>query len=127
MKKPKKNAVEWTVFAASLAVIAVTVVLLLRGSFHSAQLPPDLHITAGTPVRSSGGYAIPITVSNRGDDTAEQARIEVALMTDAREAEKAELTIAFVPGRSRREGWVIFQRDPGCCTLSLRTVSFELP
>ena len=126
MNKPKKNAVEWTVFAVSLVVIAVTVALLFRGSLEP-RLPPDLQLTAGTPVASSGGYAIPIAVSNRGDDTAEQARIEVALMSGAREVETSELTIAFVPGRSRREGWVIFRHDPRCCQLRLRTVSFELP
>ena len=125
--KPKKNAVEWTVFAASVAVIAATVALLVGGSFDSRRMPPDLHLEAGTPVRSSGGYAIPITVSNRGDDTAEQALIEVALMKESREVETSELTIAFVPGRSRREGWVIFRTDPRCCALRLRTVSFELP
>lgn len=124
---PKKNALEWTVFGASLLIIGATITLLLTGGSGSGNPGPDLRVAAGTPAASSSGFAVPVTVENQGDATAEQVRVEVSLLSGGEERETGELTIAFVPRRSRREGWVVFQRDPACCTISARAVSFEKP
>jgi uncharacterized protein (TIGR02588 family) len=125
--KIRKNPIEWTVFAASLLVIAAMLALLTREAVLSKDLPPDVRVTLGTPSPSSGGFSVPVTVANDGDQTAEQARVEVSLWAGEQEVETSELTIAFVPGHSRREGWVVFRRDPSCCALRARTVSFEAP
>jgi uncharacterized protein (TIGR02588 family) len=125
--KPKKNALEWTVFAASLVVIGVTLALLLTGGTGPRDAPADLRATTGAPVRSSNGFAVPVTIANEGPSTAEEAHVEVALTSGGKELEKAELTIAFVPRGSQREGWVVFHTDPRCCTVSARVVSFEKP
>lgn len=125
--KPKKNALEWTVFALSLIAIGAVVTLLFIGGGDTAAVRPDLVVQTGSAVRGPNGHAIPVTVRNIGNATAEQARIEIALLSGSEAMEKAELTIAFVPRRSKREGWVVFERDPRCCTISARAVSFEKP
>lgn len=125
--REKKNALEWTVFGLSLIVIAAAVALLAMDALSPHDVHPDLRVTTGAPVRSSGGYAVPVTVSNHGDATAEQARIEIALVSGGEEVEAAELTIAFVPRKSERKGWVVFRRNPSCCTVEARAVAYERP
>lgn len=123
----KKNAIEWTVFAASVLVIAGVIVLLVRDATSSREAPPDLVVTVGRATQSSAGFVVPVEIANAGDTTAEEARVEVRLVADGAEVEKGELTIAFVPGKSRRKGWVVFGRDPQCCKVEARAVSYEEP
>ncbi|MGZ8711160.1 MAG: hypothetical protein ACXW28_13145 [Thermoanaerobaculia bacterium] len=126
--KTRKNALEWTVFGVSAVIIAMTVALLAGSAVRSKERgAPDLRIETGAPIRSSDGHTVPVVVSNRGDVTAEQARVEIALVADGEEVEKAELTIAFVPQKSRRAGAVVFRRDPRCCVITARTVAYEEP
>lgn len=125
--KPTKNAVEWSVFGFSVIVIGIAVALLVDDALSSAGKRPDLHVETGAPVRSSDGYMVPVVVSNRGDETAEQARIKIALTLDGEAVESAELTIAFVPRKSERQGSVVFRRDPRCCVVAASTVAYEKP
>lgn len=125
--KPKKNALEWIVFAASVGAIAAVLVLLFAGRVNPAAPRPDLIVETAAPLPGQTGHLIPVTVRNRGGATAEQARIQVALVSGSAELETAELTMAFVPRHSKREGWVLFRRDPHCCTVAARAVSYETP
>lgn len=125
--KMKKNAVEWSVFGASAIVIVALVGVLIHGVLTSTNTPPELRVTAGRTIATQGGFTVPVAVSNDGDTTAEQAKIEVRLLAGSDEVEKAELTFAFVPGKSKRNGWVVFSRDPQCCSIEARPVSFEAP
>jgi uncharacterized protein (TIGR02588 family) len=74
----------------------------------------------------AGGHQIPIRVRNEGQSV-EEARIEVSLIQGDTVVERAELMIAFVPEKSEREGWVVFERDPRCCKVVARAASFEKP
>lgn len=125
--KAKKNAIEWTVFAISIAIIAVTAWLLLDDAVSMGEKKANLRVATGKPVQSADGYAVPVVVTNDGDATAEQARIEMVLMANGKAVETSELTVAFVPRKSRREGVVVFRHDPACCELVTRTVAYEKP
>ena len=125
--KPKKNVLEWSVFAASgLLVAAVFVVLVLSG-IKGGQTPPSIHIATGRPERVGDQYRLPVTVSNSGDMTAADVKIEVELTAEGSRAEVSELTIPFVPKRSSRHAWVVFGRDPACCTIDARATAFNVP
>ena len=124
--KAQKNTLEWAVFAISLALILAVVAILLRSGATTGQAPPALSVTAGSPSPAPGGHQIPVLVRNEGQSV-EEARIEVSLMQGDAVVERAELMIEFVPEKSEREGWVVFQRDPRCCTVTARAVAFEKP
>lgn len=124
----QKNALEWTVFGVSIAVIATIVALLVHGAASSRDdKRPDLRVTTRAATTHSGGYLVPVVVTNDGDGTAEQARIRIALVSGKAEVETAELVIAFVPRKSRREASVVFHRDPACCEIVARTIAYEKP
>lgn len=127
MKKPDKNAVEWSVFALSAIIIALMTGYLAIAAIRGKKIPPDLHITAGAPEATHGGHRIEVNVANKGDVSAEQVRIEVALRRGDEEVELAELDIIYVPRKSERKGWVTFRNDPRCCALTTRAVSYDAP
>jgi uncharacterized protein (TIGR02588 family) len=127
MKRPNKNAVEWSVFVASVVVVAAAVGYLGYTAVREKKTPPDLHITAFDPQATHSGHRVEVEVRNTGDQTAEQVRVEVALHRDEKEIERAELDIVFVPRKSSRRGWVTFRNDPRGCTVTTRAMSYETP
>ena len=124
--KARKNALEWTVFAISLALILAVVAVLLRSGATTGKAPPALTVFTGDTSPVAGGHQIPVRIRNDGQSV-EEARIEVSLMQGETLVERAELMIAFLPEKSEREGWVVFQRDPRCCRVVARATSFEKP
>jgi len=127
MKKPEKNAVEWSVFILSAIIIVSTIAFLAMAAIREKKVPPELHVTTGAPETTHGGHRIEVKVTNKGDLSAEQVRIEVALRRGDDEIERAELDIIYVPRKSEREGWVTFRNDPRCCDVTTRAVSYEAP
>ena len=132
MSKPgktrlEKNPLEWAVFAVSLAAILATVGFLVWDAATADGSSPDLRVELGRPEARSGAFAVPVTVHNRGDETAEEVRIEVTLEAPGTPPETAEIGMAFVPRRSQREGWVTFRRDPRQGRLAGRAVGYEKP
>jgi uncharacterized protein (TIGR02588 family) len=125
--KLHKNWLEWLVFAASVGIVGACVVALAVSAFRSGDRPPDVTVEVGAATRGASGYRVPVRVRNEGDETAEGVTIEVGLISGGEEVERGEFTVAFLPRKSRREGWVVFQRDPGCCTLRARALGFEKP
>lgn len=123
----RKNPLEWTVFAAALAIVAGCVALLVMMMLRTKDAPPELVVTVGRAERVSSGFRIPVQVRNDGDETAEQVLIDVTLESAGEEMDRAELTIAFVPRRSVRHGFVVFGRDPQCCKITARATGFEVP
>ena len=127
MNRLEKNALEWVVFAISLAVVLGTLGLLVHDMVRGEDSPPDLSVELGQPQRRAGGWAVPVTVRNRGGETAEGARIEVLLELPGGRSERAEFDAAFVPSRSRRQGWVVFRHPPASGRLSARVGGYEKP
>jgi len=127
MKLPEKNRVEWTVFAASLALITVLVGILVRHEFARPATPPELHARA-TATRAAGqGFAVGVEVENRGGETAASVVIEVEMIATGGSPERGELQIAFVPHGATRKGEVMFTRDPSGATLRARVLGYERP
>ena len=124
--KPQKNALEWLVFGVSAILVAGVAAVLLVSGLRSHHAPPSLAIETGAAEKHGDAFRVPVEVRNTGEETAEQARIEFELTKDGEVVERAELTFAFIPKRSSREGWVELHRDPQCCTLAARA-SFNRP
>ncbi len=125
--KQRKNMLEWLVFGVSAVAIAAVLTALLAGGKPTGDSPPMLKVTVGAPLVIASGYRVPVIVENSGDRTAEDAHIEVALTDGEQVVERGELTIAFVPRGSRRDGWVTFHRDPRRFTIVARAAGFNEP
>jgi len=125
--KAKKNGLEWAVFAVSLLILIGFVGTLVYLASTAGDRPADLVVELGEPQQMSAGFAVPVRVHNRGDRTAEEVRVEITLAQDGKAAQERELTFPFLPRRSERDGFVVFDRDPRCCELSGRATAYEEP
>jgi uncharacterized protein (TIGR02588 family) len=122
-----KHPLEWIVFAVSLVLVAGTLGFLAWDGFQGEGSPAALSIELGRPEPRGGTWAVPVTVRNRGDETAEGVKVEVTLETPGAEPETVGFEAAFVPRRSKREGWVTFRTDPSRGRLSGRAAGYETP
>jgi uncharacterized protein (TIGR02588 family) len=129
--KIAKHPLEWIVFAVSLVLVAGTVGFLAWDAVRGQGSPAALSIELGRPEPRGGAWAVPVTVRNRGDETAEGVNVEVTLELPGTEppvqVETAEFEAAFVPRQSKREGWVTFRTDPSRGRLSGRATGYETP
>ena len=128
MKTPAgKHPLEWAVFGVSLVLVLGLVGFLVYDATTCGSVPPELVVGLGRPVRSAGGYAVPVEVRNQGDETAEGVHVEVVLELPGKEPERADLEVAFVPRQSLRRAWVTFPADPAAGRLSGRVLGYEVP
>ena len=116
----QKNALEWTVFAVSLALVVGVVGVLAAQSFEDADVPPRLVVTLGTPSPGAGGIRVPVTVRNEGAQTVSAVVVEV---TDGQQTR--EVTFGYVPRHSDRSGGALFATAPG--RLTARVTAYETP
>jgi uncharacterized protein (TIGR02588 family) len=129
MSKLQKNWVEWAVFVVGLALVLSTLAYLAYEGATMGDDPPSIEVRLGAPEPRAHNFAVPVTVTNQGDETAEGVTVEVTLENGggAATAERGELTIAFLPRRATREGWVTFRQDPRAAQLTARVLGYEKP
>ncbi|MBE9020553.1 hypothetical protein C7Y66_25790 [Chroococcidiopsis sp. CCALA 051] len=128
MKKLEKNWLEWIVFGISLILVLFTLGYIVYDGATLGETPPNIELQLGQPQPQSDRFIVPVTATNRGDETAETVQIEVTLNSDGREEETAEFEIAFLPRHSTRRGWVTFQTDPRTVAqIEARVLGFEKP
>jgi uncharacterized protein (TIGR02588 family) len=127
MKLPQKNWLEWSVFAVSLLLVAGVLAYLAYDAMTLGDRPPSIEVRLGAPEPRANAYAIPVSVTNQGDQTAEGVVVEVVLERGD-EQEQAQFEIAFVPRGSTHKGWVTFQTDPRSADqVTGHVLGFELP
>ena len=127
-RKVEKNWLEWVVFGVGLTLVVSTLGYLVYDGATAADTPPDIEVRLGEPRSGGAGFLVPVEVLNRGGQTAEGVSVEVVLAAAGGAAEeRAEFTVAFLPRRGTREGFVVFTRDPRAAPLSARAHGFEKP
>ncbi|CAN5425880.1 hypothetical protein BH18VER1_BH18VER1_20910 [soil metagenome] len=126
MKKPRKNSLECSVFAVSAALILGIIGFLGYESATIGDRPPAIEVEIGKVVAQSSHFAVPITVRNKGDQTAEGVQIELLLRGGGGE-ERGQVEVQFLPRRGTRNAWVTFKSDPRSGTLEARVLGYEQP
>lgn len=127
MKKPKKNWLEWSVFALSLVLILATTGVLIREQLSLGEKPAEPHLELGQPVARDGYFAVPVTVTNRGDETAAGVHLAVVLHLPGGAEETAEFDLPYLPRHARREAWITFRQDPRAGKLEPRILGYQKP
>lgn len=125
--RARKNWLEWLVFGAGLVLVLSTLGFLIYDGARLSGAPPSIEVRLGAPERRAHGFAVPVAVTNHGDETAEGVVIEVTLEGGAGPTERGEFVVAFLPRRSKREGWVAFGTDPAGGRLTPRVLGYEKP
>jgi len=132
IEKVEKNWLEWGVFGVSLVLVLGTLAYLVYEATTMGNQPPIIEAQLGAPQpqQQAGGFAVPVTLINRGDQTAAGVMVEVTLEGDsgaAAETERSEFSIPFLPRGATREGRVSFRTDPRLGRLQARVLGYEKP
>jgi uncharacterized protein (TIGR02588 family) len=124
----KKNVLEWIVFSLSLLLISGIFGYLIYQSVIYEPGSPDLVVTFKSDPSPNNPYRFHVSVENKGQETAEEVNIELVLEKDGQELEMATLQIPYAPKESKREGWMVFSKNPEMAdTLYSRVVSYKKP
>ncbi|PRY03388.1 uncharacterized protein (TIGR02588 family) [Pontibacter ummariensis] len=127
-EKDKKNAFEWTVFWLSLLLVLTVLGYLGYKVYTYVPTTPNLRVEHRPAPIENTAYRYQVDLYNVSSETAEEAMIQVVLMKDGKEWEKAALTFPFAPQHSKREGWVIFQNNPAKAdSVVSNVVSYKQP
>ncbi|HEY0170726.1 MAG TPA: hypothetical protein VGB98_06860 [Pyrinomonadaceae bacterium] len=124
--KVEKNWLEWVVFGVGLLLVVSTLAYLVYDGATAPDTPPDVEVRLGEPRPGGAGFLVPVTIFNRGGQTAGGVTVEVVLETAA-EPERSEFSVAFLPRGGTREGWVAFRTDPRAGRLNARAHGYEKP
>lgn len=115
-------------FAISLLLVLGIVAYLGYQAYTDKPATPDLVVVYFHDPSEHAPQRYRVVVHNRGGETAEEVQIELSLERGGEEMESAQLSIAFAPKESKREGWVNFKEDPSQAdTLVARVVSYKRP
>ncbi len=117
---PRKNALEWAVFALSLALVVGVVGFLGYRALQQGEAPPRFTIVFEAVEPQGSDFLLPVRVRNSGDVTAAQVLVEVTSGD-----ETGEMTLQYVPRHSERQGVVLFRNRPAAPTA--RVVGYERP
>ena len=127
-KKLQKNWFEWLVFGVGLTLVLATLSYLIYDAATLGDAPPSIEVRTGEPLQRPHNFVVPVLLTNHGDQTAEGVLVEVVLESGGEEKERGEFTVAFLPRRSTREGWVAFQTDPRTVErIKARVLGYEKP
>ena len=133
MTAPRKNWLEWTVFAAGLLLLLATTGYLGHQALTHSHQPAALRVTLGAPWTPDDDHpahvVVPVTVHNDGGHTAAEVKIEVSVVRGGEHEplERRELTFAFVPHMSSRAGALTFEHRPAHKELRARVLGYLEP
>ena len=122
-RHPGKNALEWTVFAASALLILAMFAVLALEAMQWEERPPSLAVTLGTPETKEGRRIIPVEVANHGDVAATDIRIELA----GDDGQRAQVLMDFIARHGTRRGRVSFPAGGGSGQVRVVGIGFAEP
>lgn len=129
-KHAGRSVAEWTTLGISVAILLVVVGLVGYQQLFGASQPAAIEVTPRLQqVRQEGdAYYLQVDVTNKGDRTAEDVRVEVSLTSDGRHQKmSSELRIMFLAGHETSRGTVVFGEDPRRGVLTTEVVSYLQP
>ena len=124
--KHVKNALEWTVFAASCLLVLATLVILIMDAATAGQSPAKIRVQPGQPYQADGRLWIPVEVSNSGGRAAAAIEVEASRPSQPGES-PAGISIDYLPRGATRKGQVSFPVSKADVPVEFRVSSFQEP
>lgn len=124
-----QSAAEWITLGVSVAVVLVMVGLIGYEYFSSGGQSPVIEARPqlGEVREVDSEYYLPIEVANRGEQTAEDVKVRVALTSDGAPQETSQFTINFLAGNDTEQEVVVFAEDPSQGELTTDLQGFRKP
>lgn len=126
-----QSTAEWVTLGLSVAVVLLLVALIsyqhLTGSGEEPIVRAEPRLTGLR--HDNGWYYLEVAVTNRGDLTAQEVRVQVTLAPRQAggEPETGEFVVQFLAGGATKSGIIAFRNDPSQGEVTIESISFIVP
>lgn len=125
----KRSGAEWVTLVLGLiivlGVLGTVIWLGATGGSRPVSISIATHVTEQH--HFAGGYYLPVSVTNEGDDAAQELLLRATLTGPGLEKEEVEFTIPSLGGGQHARAMFVFRQDPASGTLEILPVGFLLP
>ncbi len=118
---------EWIVAGIGFVLVAGAIGFMLYQAVTSRFAPPIIKITIESVVSADTGYLVIFEAQNTGEETASNVAIEGEIKNGDESVEKSDVTIDYVPSRSKRKSGLYFTKNPQQFDLQIRAKGYEEP
>lgn len=125
----RRSGAEWvTLVLGLLIVVGVLGTVTWLGVTQSPR-PVSISITTHVTEQHhfAGGYYLPVSVTNEGDEAAQELLLRATLTGPGLEREEVELTIQSLGGGQQADAMFVFRQDPAAGTLQILPMGFLVP
>jgi uncharacterized protein (TIGR02588 family) len=124
----KASVWEWVAAAIGAAlVIAVIGFMAYQAIAARADLYPRISVSVDTIIGYGDGYIVEFRAENTGSATVAGLLVKGRISSDTGVVEESEVTIDFVPPKSRQRGGLLFTEDPRAYRLEVRPAGYDRP
>lgn len=126
-KARRPHLLEWIIGGVSAVFILAVVGFVLFSGLTSTSSGAVLQVVPAEIEATGGSFRVTFRVVNSGDETAAAVEVEGVMEQEGARIETSRATIDYVPAHSRREGALLFDRDPREHRLELRAKGYADP
>lgn len=123
-RRPTTSA-GWVTFGVAAAIL-VAVLGAILSEVTATSEPPSPVVEVGTAVERRGRFVVPVTLSNEGDETAQDVQVTATLTIDDVET-TSDQVVAFLAGGEDQRLEFVFRDDPAEGELVVDAGSYHLP
>jgi uncharacterized protein (TIGR02588 family) len=120
-------ALEWIAAAFGFILVAGTLGFLIYSAASGGDSPPMLSVRADEITATENGYRVEFSLFNAGESNAAEVVVEGKISEGEKILETSTVTIDYAPSHSRREGALLFTKQPTNENFQIRALGYQKP
>lgn len=126
-QKETPPALEWLVAAIGFILVAGTIGFLIYTAATQADTPPKLSVKTDSVTALENGFLVKFSLYNDGENNAAEVVVEGKITEGGKDLETSSVTIDYSPSHSRREGALLFTKEPKEENFQIRALGYQKP
>ena len=126
-RNKKTPALEWLAAVIGLIMVAGTLGFLIYSALTEENTPPNLSVKTDSVTAHGGGYLVKFSLYNDGENNAADITVEGKITEGEKDLETSSVTFDYSPSHSRREGGLLFTKNPQNFEFQIRALGYEKP
>ncbi len=123
----KTPALEWLAAAIGLILVVGTLGFLIYSAATEPDSPPQLIIREYSVSQNESGYLVNFSLYNDGARNAADVVVEGKITQGGEDLETSSVTVDYSPSHSKREGGLIFTKNPKDFEFQIRALGYMKP
>ena len=124
----KPPTLEWLAAAIGFMLVAGTIGFLIYSAITEENTPPKLVVKTDSITANGGGYLVKFSLYNDGENNAADVVVEGKIAEGEKDLETSSVTIDYSPSHSRREGALLFTKEPKSGeNFQIRALGYQKP